>query len=51
MTATLKVMSALIALFAGILINCICGRAKLGAAVDVGSDHPEEYPCKMRGLH
>jgi hypothetical protein len=23
----------------------------LGAAVDVGSDHPEEYPCKMRGLH
>jgi len=36
-------------LFGGILINCICGRAKLGAAVDVGSDHPEDYPCKMCG--
>jgi hypothetical protein len=51
MTATLKVMSASIAFSAAFSSTAFAGVQKLGAAVDVGADHPEEYPCKMRGLH
>jgi len=46
-----EVMSASIAFSAAFSSTAFAGVQNWGPPLNVGSDHPEDYPCKMCGLH